>query len=134
MTFYFVIPSLSLVRFRLPIMLLRYSDKRIVNIMKVYIERNNLKLELIRYRNFFDFIHVYFYEATDSMQCHTPNGYQVVSNTNHFGSVSDSLGRLSAMSLCMASSYNISTGNLNALKHGVRKHIFTCPNVMALLD
>ena len=30
---------------------LRYADKRIVNIMKVYIERNNLQLELIRYRN-----------------------------------------------------------------------------------
>ena len=29
---------------------LRYADKRIVNIMKVYIERNNLQLELIRYR------------------------------------------------------------------------------------
>ena len=30
-----------------PIMLLRYADKRIVNIMKVYIERNNFQLELI---------------------------------------------------------------------------------------
>ena len=28
-----------------------YADKRIVNITKVYIERNNLQLELIRYRN-----------------------------------------------------------------------------------
>ena len=26
---------------------LRYADKRIVNIMKVYIERNNLQLEFI---------------------------------------------------------------------------------------
>ena len=32
-----------------PITLLHYADKRIVNTMKVYIERNNLQLELIRY-------------------------------------------------------------------------------------
>ena len=44
-------PSVPLVRFRHPIALLRYADKRIVNIMKVYIGRNNLQLELIRYRN-----------------------------------------------------------------------------------
>ena len=37
----FVRPSLSLVRFG---KLLRYADKRIVNIMKVYIERNNVQL------------------------------------------------------------------------------------------
>ena len=36
--------------------------------MKVYIERNNLQLELIRYSKKIDFIHVYFGEATDSMQ------------------------------------------------------------------
>ena len=36
--------------------------------MKVCIERNNLQLELIRYRKkIVDFIHVYFVEATDSM-------------------------------------------------------------------
>ena len=35
---------LSLVHFDHPITLLRYADKHIVNIMKVYIERNNLKL------------------------------------------------------------------------------------------
>ena len=39
-----VCPSLSLVRFG---QLLRYADKRIVNIMKVYIEINNLQVELI---------------------------------------------------------------------------------------
>ena len=55
MAFYFVNPPLSLVRFRHPIkaiMVLRYADKRIVNKMqdkKVYIERNNLQLELIWY-------------------------------------------------------------------------------------
>ena len=42
----FVSPSLPLVSFG---QLLHYADKRIVNIMKVYIERNNLQLELIRY-------------------------------------------------------------------------------------
>ena len=30
---------------------LRYADKYIVNIMKEYIERNNLQLESIRYSN-----------------------------------------------------------------------------------
>ena len=43
----------SLVRFCHPVTLLGHcADKRIivVNIMKVYIERNNLQLELIRYR------------------------------------------------------------------------------------
>ena len=32
-----------------PIMLQVYADKRIVNVMNVYIERNNLQLELILY-------------------------------------------------------------------------------------
>ena len=44
-----VIPSLTLVRFR---QLLRYADKRIANIMKVYIERNNLQVELIRLKKY----------------------------------------------------------------------------------
>ena len=41
---FFLRLSLSLVRFGY---LLRYADKQIVNIMKVYIERNNMQLELI---------------------------------------------------------------------------------------
>ena len=41
--------KISDVRFGQPNRLLRYADKRIVNIMRVYIERNNLQLELIRY-------------------------------------------------------------------------------------
>ena len=47
---------------------------RIVNIMKVHIERNNsqLEVELIRYSKFFYFVHVYFCEATDSIK----EGYQ----------------------------------------------------------
>ena len=82
---------------------LHYADKRILNIMKVYIERNNLQLELIRYGKNVDFIHVYFCEAIDSMQYRPPNAYREVSNTNHFGSISYSLGRLSAASECMTS-------------------------------
>ena len=79
----------------------------IVDIMKVYIERNNEQVELIRYRKNVDFIHVYFCEATDSMQYRPPNVNQEFSNTNHFGSFSDSLGRLSASSECMASVKNL---------------------------
>ena len=52
--------SLHLLRFG---QLLRCAHKRIVNVMKVYIERNNLQVELIRFRNKIDFIHVYFCEA-----------------------------------------------------------------------
>ena len=51
----------------------------------------------------FDFIYVYFCKATDSMQYRIPNEYQEVSNTNHFGSVSDSRSRLTAVSHCVAS-------------------------------
>ena len=35
--------------------------------MKVYIEENNLQVELIWYRKIVHFIHVYFCKATDSM-------------------------------------------------------------------
>ena len=43
----YVSPSLALVRFD---QLLRYAAKRIVNIIKVQIDRNNSQVELIRYR------------------------------------------------------------------------------------
>ena len=67
----FVSPSPPLVRVG---QLLRYADKRIVHIMKVYIERNNLEVELIRFRKKnVDIIHVYFCEATDPMQYRPPN-------------------------------------------------------------
>ena len=56
--------------------------------MKVYIERNNF----YDTSTLFYFIHVYVCEATNSMQYRPPNAYQEVSNTNHFGSVSDGLG------------------------------------------
>ena len=81
-------------------MLLRYADKRIVNVVKLYIERNNLHLELIRYRTFFYFIHVYFFEMTDSMQ------YRTHIRKFRTQSVSDSLGRLAATSPCMACKLN----------------------------
>ena len=41
------------------------------------------------------------------MQYRPPNVNQEFSNTNHFGSFSDSLGRLSASSECMASVKNL---------------------------
>ena len=60
-----VSPSLPVVRFG---QILRYADTCLVNIMKVYIERINLQVELIGCRNNIDFIHVYFCEATESIQ------------------------------------------------------------------
>ena len=51
--------------------LLRCAHKRVVNIMKVYIERNNMRVELIRFRKKYRIIHVYFCGArnfpTDTM-------------------------------------------------------------------
>ena len=53
--------------------------------MTVYIEKGiTYKLNKCDAVTIFDFIHVYFCEVTDS-------------NTNHFGSISDSLGRLAAL-------------------------------------
>ena len=74
--------------------------------MKVYmyIEKNNLQLDVVKN---VDFIHVYFCKAKDTMQYIPPNTYQEVLNTNHSGSISDSLGRLAAESQCMASLINI---------------------------
>ena len=46
---------------------LRYTDNRIVNIIKVYIERNNLQVELIGYSNKCLLYSRYFCQATDSM-------------------------------------------------------------------
>ena len=46
-------------------MLLHCAHKRIVKIMKVYIERHHILVELIRFRTQnIDFIHFYVYEAT----------------------------------------------------------------------
>ena len=41
-------------------------------------------------------IHVYFCEAMDSMQYRPTKANQEVTNPNHYGSVSDSLGRLAS--------------------------------------
>ena len=58
--------SLHSVRFG---QLLRCAHKRIVNIIKVYIERNNMQVELIRFVNKYRLIiHVYFCEARNSMR------------------------------------------------------------------
>ena len=65
-----VSPSIYLVSFCQP---LRYADKRIVNIIKSYIEMNNFQVELIRLRKKVDFIRVYSCEATDPMQYRPPN-------------------------------------------------------------
>ena len=55
--------------------------------MTVYIEKGiTYKLNKCDDVTIFDFIHVYFCEVTDS-------------NTNHFGSISDKLGQLAALSL-----------------------------------
>ena len=40
---------------------------RIVNIMKVYIERKNMQVELILFRKKYRHIHVYFCEARNSI-------------------------------------------------------------------
>ena len=55
--------SLHSVRFG---QLLRCAHKHIVNIMKVYIERKNMQVELIRFRKKIAFIHVYFCEPRNS--------------------------------------------------------------------
>ena len=52
--------SLHSVRFG---QLLRCAHKRIVNIMKVYIERNNIQVELIQFRKNSDFIAVGSFEV-----------------------------------------------------------------------
>ena len=65
-------------------MLLRYADKRIVNIMKVYIERNNL--------------FTLFTFNLAKRRIRPPNAQHGGSNINHFASISDSQCRLAAAS------------------------------------
>ena len=74
----FVSPSLCLVRFG---QLLCYADKCIVNIMKVYIERNNLQVEFIRCRK----------KMLTSFTCTFAKQIRRFRTQNHFGSVSDRL-------------------------------------------
>ena len=54
-SFVCLLPSLHSFRFG---QLLRCAHKRIVNIMKVYIERNNVQVDLIRFRKNSDFIYI----------------------------------------------------------------------------
>ena len=68
----FVCPSLPSVRFG---QILRYADKRIVNINEVDIKRNNLKVELIRLHKNLDFIHVSF--AKRRIQCNIAHRAQI---------------------------------------------------------
>ena len=58
--------------------------------MKVYIKRNNLQVELIRYSKTWWLYSRYLCEATDSMQYRPPNLNEF---SKHVGSVSDSLGQ-----------------------------------------
>ena len=46
--------------------LLRCAHKRIVNIMKMYMERKNRQLELILFRKNIAFIYVYFFQPMKS--------------------------------------------------------------------
>ena len=52
---------------------IHYKINALVNITKLYIERSNLQLELIRYR--IDFIDMFACEATVAMQYLPPNAY-----------------------------------------------------------
>ena len=73
--------------------------------MKGHSEADNMQIVRKRCRKIVvDFIHVYFGETPDSMHYRPPNAYQEVSNTNHFGSDADSLGRFVTASECMANS------------------------------
>ena len=90
--------------------LLRYADNRIVNILKVYIERNILQVELIRYRKQVDFIHVFFCEAMYSMQYRPPNvnqEFRTQTTLAHFLTVyADSRLRVNAWLVLKSWTYN----------------------------
>ena len=114
-----------------------YANKCIVIIMKVYIEKKNMQLELIRSSSSvavsvagvvdhdlplfaISCIHKHLRSAATKCLLYSrlllrsdvfnatspPKVYPEVSNTNHFGSVSDSLGRLTAAIQCVASYTN----------------------------
>ena len=56
--------------------------------MKVYIGTNNMQVELIRFRNFLGLYSRLLFRSDGPMEYRLPD----ISNTNHFGSVSDSTG------------------------------------------
>ena len=65
--------SLSVTRFILFVLGSCYAVhiyKRIVNVMKVYLESNNMPVKLIWFSKNIDFIHVCFCEATDTLFTH----------------------------------------------------------------
>ena len=74
-----------------------YADKRTVNIMKTYIKRNNVEVELMRRRKKWLYSRLF-------LRYRPPNANQEVSNTNYIGAVYDRQGRLAAASECMACS------------------------------
>ena len=75
-----LLASFKIVRFG---RLLRCADKRTVNVMKVYIERNSIQVELIQFRKNIDFIHVC--EARTSMEYRPPSCQTVSIVTEHNG-------------------------------------------------
>ena len=92
------------------------SNKRIVNIIRIVHQKEQLATRINMIPKKVDFFHIYFYEVRDSVQYRPPNANQV-SNTNHFSFVSESPGRLVATSECMASSRKAGRGiqaSLNA--------------------
>ena len=74
------------------------------------------------------------------MQYHTPNAYQVVSNTNHFGCASDNLGR-HATRQCIAAKYCHSCNHMinmppwhacsNIKRSPTISGVFACPHHMS---
>ena len=102
--------SLYSVRFR---QLLRCAHKHIVNniIIKVHIERNNMQVELIRFRKSIAFIHVYFCEAKNSTRpacLHWESHYNIsMFDSNHFNYID-----MSPL-FCVQSSYRKSSHHVH---------------------
>ena len=61
--------------------------------MKVYIERNNLQVELIWFREKY-WLYSRLLSGNEEFNAISPTANQEVSNTNYFGCISDSLPRL----------------------------------------
>ena len=96
-----------------------YADKCIVNIIiKVYIERNNLQLELIRYS--MKCLLYLLLRSADSPTDPTAG--------NHFCSVSDSLGGLSTASECMERTRMLQTDEERTPYSGARVRMFRNPH------
>ena len=83
-----------------PITRLRYADNRIVNIMKVYIERTNLQLELIRFSKQMLNLFTFTFLRSDGFANET-HSRKFRTQTTSAPWVTD-LGRFAAASECMA--------------------------------